>query len=293
MTTADGAAPLADDTTEPAPEELALGRYELYDPGKLFAHDSTYINFGYWAEATTFTGASEALTDALARTAGLAPGDRVLDVGFGFGAQDFRWLATYPHSTIDAVTITASHLAHARSRAEREGLTERITFHRCSATAIEQAFIAGSFDRVLALEAAFHFDTRAEFFRQAHTLLRPGGVLAVTDIVPRHPQATGTDDPLRASMFAGMAPEANWYGVDTYRDRLATAGFDDVEIRSIHGDVFAPYLRAALRTVDDPEYVERVGTELADLVRENLSDQAALHAQIDGLDYVLVRAVKS
>lgn len=272
------------------PEDLALGTYDLYQPGKLISAHSTYLNLGYWPdERTTLPEAGDALADALADVAGLAPGQTVLDVGVGFGDQDLRWAARLDLARLVAIGLTDAHLAFGTRRARERGLDRRVEFRRMSATDIADGFAPATFDRVLALESAFHFRSREDFFRQAHTVLRPGGVLALADIVPIS-VVPGTDDPLRLTLFSGMQPVENWYGIDEYRDRLACAGFDGIETTSIRERVFVPYLRNLLRTTDDPAFAARVGAEIADVTRAQLHDPGALRAQIDRLDYVLVRA---
>src|SRR5450759_3989444 len=70
----------------------------------------------------------------------------------------------------------------ARMRAAEEGLGDRLDFRVGSAT--DMPFAADSFDRVVALECAHHFYPRSAFLSEAYRVLRPGGVLAATDIVP-------------------------------------------------------------------------------------------------------------
>ncbi|MCQ6245747.1 class I SAM-dependent methyltransferase [Streptomyces malaysiensis] len=107
----------------------------------------------------TIDEASQALADLVADAGEFGPGDRILDVGFGYGDQDFRWLETCKPEKIVGVNVTQG-----------------------GATALP--FPDETFDKVVALESAFHFSTRDQFFAQAFRVLRPGGLLVTADVIP-------------------------------------------------------------------------------------------------------------
>ncbi len=252
--------------------------------------NALYLNLGYWSGEQTLDEACQALADLVAQRAALGPNDRVLDVGFGFADQDIYWINAYRPAHIQGLNITASQVEVARRRVADLGLADRIDLREGSATAMPLP--SGSVDAVIALECAFHFRTREEFFEEAFRVLRPGGRLITADIIPM-PLSDNWFIRLKqrwswrlvASKFA--IPTANQYSREDYSERLSTKGFVAVEVESIRDRVFSPlhrYLKRYPETLDRLHPATRLPAKLALGMRAE--------TVYGGLDYVLAVAVK-
>jgi erythromycin 3''-O-methyltransferase len=276
--------------TDPAKRVRRL--YEMYPSSYLFADRSTYINFGYWDNGcATLDEASEALAALLADSAGFQPDDTILDVGFGYGDQDFAWLRDRKLRKIYGLNITPRQVQTARRRTRNEGLEDRLDFRQGSATAMP--FAPGTFDRVVALECAHHFYPRSAFLAEAYRVLRPGGVFAATDIVPIDGSTPRTGMRSLPLTWVEMSvDDANWYSRDVYADELARLGFTDVRVRSIRDNVFEPWRGHILKKLDDPAFQDRVGRMYYQMLRRAWNDQPLLKQEMQLLDYVLVVASK-
>lgn len=239
------------------PSNERVGRvYDVVGPQNLFGEDSLFINLGYWQDnPATLDEASRDLARLVAREAELGPADIQLDVGFGYGDQDFLWAEEFKPKEIIGMNIAVEQIEIARRRAAELGLDHRIRYEFGSAIALPRE--DESCTKVTALESAFHFPSYAKFFGESYRVLQPGGKLVTADIVLRTNRVSEaivrlSDGPVFRRL-PGTLHERDFFDIRRYRQGLIDAGFSDVITYSIRRQVYAPlahYLSKRLRDRD-------------------------------------------
>jgi cyclopropane-fatty-acyl-phospholipid synthase len=126
----------------------------------------------WWPQGTEDLGHAEAV--ALAATcqrADLADGQRILELGCGWGSLSLFMAQHFPRSRITAVSNSRSQQAHVLGQAARRGL-ENIEVITADMNRFD---VADRFDRVVSVEMFEHMRNWRELFARVHRWLRPGG----------------------------------------------------------------------------------------------------------------------
>jgi ubiquinone/menaquinone biosynthesis C-methylase UbiE len=123
------------------------------------------------------------LTDRMLQLCAFKPGDRVADIGCGFGATVEYLRQSYG---IDALGIdpSASSLA--------QGLRRNLFLPLSTASAEDLPFESGTLDGILAECSLSVIANKEQALAECCRALRPGGTLAVTDVYARNTEALDT-----------------------------------------------------------------------------------------------------
>jgi arsenite methyltransferase len=151
--------------------------------------------------------------------AALEPGDRVLDLGSGSGTDAFcAAVAVGETGRVVGVDFTDAQLAKATSLAEERG-SRNVEFVEASID--DLLFDDASFDVVISNGVINLSPVKDRVFAEAARVLRPGGRLAIADIISASPlnEATRRNTELWAACIAGAIPTT------AYLDELVAAGF--------------------------------------------------------------------
>jgi erythromycin 3''-O-methyltransferase len=245
-----------------------------------------WLNLGLWeGDGSDPSEAPVAVRRLVERLAVEMPrGGDVLDVGNGLAEQEPVIAATSAPRSITALNVTLSQLKAGRARLRETGA------HAVNGDAATMPFAADSFDGLISVEAAFHFSSRDRFFEEAFRVLRPGGILTMSDIATnRYPfgpvEAFAALTQLRV-WGLGVHAAASARVIATSAER---AGFTSVSTERVGERTIGPALRFIHEKLDREHGKIPITYELG--VR-------MMVAQVDLLwkrrifDYLLLRATK-
>ena len=207
-----------------------------YDIGndlyRLFLDRDLQYSCAYWPrEGMTLDEALEAKKAHIAAKLALRPGQRILDIGCGWGGMAIT-LARLEAVEVLGITLSTEQLDLARQRAELAGVADRVRFELIDYRDLAERE-AGRFDRIVSVGmfehvGAANFDT---FFRACANLLTADGVMLLHTI-GRFGKPGSTDAFTRKYIFpGGYIPALSETLAASERSRLIAT---DIETLRLH-----------------------------------------------------------
>lgn len=143
---------------------------------ELFLDEDRQYTMAYYRGDPAATSLEQAQLDKKAHLAAkmfIQPGQRVLDIGCGWGGFAL-YLARHYDIEVTGVALAPDQIAFCKERAEAAGLADRVTFEL-----MDYRDVQGQFDRISSVGLLEHVGTPhyPEFFEHTNRLLAPGGVM--------------------------------------------------------------------------------------------------------------------
>lgn len=172
--------------------------------------------------------AQERKLDYLCRKLRLQPGERLLDIGCGWGGLVVHAAERYGCEAI-GITLSARQAEVARARIDERGLGGRC---RIEVRDYRELHDPGGFDKLVSVGMVEHVGRAIlpDYFRSAAKLLRPGGVFL------NHGIGRPLNQPVRRGpsfLQAYVFPDGELVPIGAMLDAAETAGFEVRDVESL------------------------------------------------------------
>ncbi|MEV6404387.1 MULTISPECIES: cyclopropane-fatty-acyl-phospholipid synthase family protein [Streptomyces] len=223
-----------------------------YDVGNDFYEivlgPSMVYSCAYWESAdSTLEDAQRDKLELVCRKLGLTPGQRLLDVGCGWGSMAIHAAREHGVSVV-GITLSQEQAAYARKRVADAGLTDRVEIRVQDYRDVAD----GPYDAISSIGMAEHVgaDKYLEYAGVLHALLKPGGRL-LNHQIARRPHHDETAYEVDEFIDAYVFPDGELAPLGSTVTQLERAGFEVRDVESIREHYALTLRRWVSRLEDD------------------------------------------
>ena len=206
--------------------------YDLKDElFELFLDDDRQYSCAYFPNGDeTLEEAQRAKKSHIIRKLNLKPGQRILDIGCGWGGMALQ-IAETEDVTVKGITLSENQARVARQRAEEAGVADRVSFEICDYRELDEKF-----DRIVSVGMLEHVGAPhlKEYFLSLRNMLGSDGVALVHSISSKSPPGV-TGPFIRKYIFPnGSSPAiSKWDRMFSIRIAVAPCPLGGCSTRSI------------------------------------------------------------
>ncbi|MFB8104772.1 MULTISPECIES: cyclopropane-fatty-acyl-phospholipid synthase family protein [Streptomyces] len=217
-----------------------------YDVGNdfyaLVLGPSMVYSCAYWQDGGSLEDAQRDKLDMVCRKLALKEGDRLLDVGCGWGAMAIHAAREYG-AHVTGITLSQEQAAHARKRIAEEGLTDRIEirvqdYRDVLPPALGPARTGdtppGPYDAISSIGMAEHVGSvrYREYADDLFALLKPGGRL-LNHQIARRPEKDEDAYRIDAFIDSYVFPDGELAPLGRTLSTLEEAGFEARDVQAL------------------------------------------------------------
>ena len=152
-------------------------------------------------------------------------GKDVMDIGCGIGGIDVILVRDYGAASVTGIDIEEPLVLRSRERAERAGLSDRLTFKLVDPGPFP--FADASFDAVFSKDSMIHIPDKRALSAEVLRVLRPGGMFLASDWMQ---SADGPESPEMATFVETSGLSFAMGVTDDLPAMLEAAGFTDIRV---------------------------------------------------------------
>lgn len=205
---------------------------EYYDRNQIF-YDLFWMNkkdlgmhYGFWKKNTKKL--HEAIlneNEEIAKKLDIKKSDIISDTGCGVGGTSI-WLAENYEVKVMGINISEKQVELAKKYAKDRKVDHLVNFYVkdfCNTN-----FPDESFTKIFSIESVCHTEKKEDFISEAFRLLKRGGKLVVADFFVKEDLNKKEQDLINKWCYGWEMPDLET--VNSFREKLETAGFKNIEI---------------------------------------------------------------